>query len=127
MVAYVLEDLEHALRRQISADDWGHATDLLRRAERELTLLVGDLSGFDQTLVTDTLYDSIREEWRNPDGYRSETDDSYSYTRFQMPSGIQGRFWWPINLYDLFGVEPARKAGRTLPLPLAGVSRGWPG
>lgn len=117
--------VELAFRRSLSGDEYMQVLDLSRRAERELALLVGDLSAFDVELVHDTLIDAIREEWVNPERYRSETDDSYSYTRFALPSGIQGRFWWPSNLYGLFGVEKVQRRPRTVIIGTPPAMRGW--
>lgn len=119
------DDAEEALREELSETQWSQIEALLRRAERELTLLVGDLSRHDPLLVGDTLIDAIREEWTNPDRYRSETDNSYSYTRYSLPSGEQGRFWWPRNLYELFGIKRPGKKLRVLPIGVSSASRGW--
>lgn len=117
--------VELAFRRTLSDDEYLQVLDLARRAERELGLLVGDLSAFDDELVRDTLLDAIREEWVNPERFRSETDDSYSYTRFSVPGGIRGRFWWPLNLYGLFGIERAVGRPRTVIIGSPPAMRGW--
>lgn len=119
-------DMEAVLRRPISEDEWTHIEALLRRAERELALLVGDLGQHDPQLVADTLVDAIREEWVNPQRLKSETDDSYSYTRVELSSGQRGRFWWPCNLLDLFGIvreKPGRL--RVIPVGISTGMRGW--
>lgn len=119
------DSIETAFRRDLTDDEYEQVLDLLRRAERELGLLVGDLSGFNQQLVNDTLVDSVREEFTNPHRYRSETDDSYSYTRFALPGGIKGRFWWPLNLYGLFGLDQVRQRPRTVIIGTPSAMRGW--
>ncbi len=117
--------LESVLRTTLTDVELGQIEGLIRRAERELALLVGDLAQYDPELVEDTLVDSIREAWLNPQGLRSETDDSYSYTRFAMSSGTPGRFWWPTNLHALFGLPAPGKRLRTIPLGITPGSRGW--
>lgn len=114
-----------ALRQDLDDAQWQQLDALLRRAERELRLLIGPLEPHDQQLVADTLIDAVREEWHNPDRYRSETDNTYSYTRYALPSGEQGRFWWPTNLYGLFGLQRPGKALRVIPVGLSPAGRGW--
>lgn len=107
----------------LTPEQWARVQGLLRRAERELTLLVGDLTKHDEALVKDTLIDAVREDAINPDRYQSETDDAYSYRRYDLPDGTPGRFWWPANLLELFGI---RRPGRLLrAIPLRPSPRGW--
>lgn len=107
----------------LTPEQWKRVQGLLRRAERELTLLVGDLYQHDEDLVRDTLIDAVREDAINPDRYQSETDDAYSYRRYDLPDGTPGRFWWPANLLDLFGVG---RPGRPLRVVHMRPSpRGW--
>lgn len=124
---YVTKDeMEAVLRRPLSGEQWVQMQGLLRRAARELELLVGDLTQYDPELVGDTLADAIREEWVNPDRLKQEMDSSYSYTKAELPDGQEGRFWWPSNLLALFGVEQP-KGGR-LRVIRVGVSpamHGW--
>lgn len=118
--------MEIALRRTIDDVEWAQIEGLLRRAARELDLLVGDLSTFDSELVSDTLVDAIREDVENPGRLRMEQDGSYSYQRYAMPSGLEGRFWWPTNLLDLFGI--ATDSGnrlRVIPIGISRAGRGW--
>lgn len=110
---------------EVTDADWPRIEGLVRRAQRELTLLVGDLGPHDAALVRDTLLDAIREEWSNPNRLVSESDDNYSYRRHTLPSGAPGRFWWPVNLLDLFGVESAGGRLRSIPVGLSPASRGW--
>lgn len=120
------DDVEAILRREVSDAEWAQIQALLRRAERELTLLVGDLAQYDPALVADTLTDAIREEWVNPDRLKQEMDSSYSYTKAELPDGQQGRFWWPSNLLDLFGVERASSGRlRVLSVGISPAMRGW--
>lgn len=116
-------DMETALRRTIDDAEWAQIEGLLRRAARELALLVGDLAEHDPTLVGDTLVDAIREDVENPERLRMEQDGSYSYQRFALPSGLEGRFWWPINLRDLFGLPSTR--GRIRVARMGFSPRGW--
>ncbi|MGO1562616.1 MAG: hypothetical protein ACTHW7_12410 [Actinomycetaceae bacterium] len=119
-------DMEAVLRREVTEAEWGQIQALLRRAERELTLLVGDLSQHDPELVADTLADAIREEWVNPERYKSEQDNSYSYTRATLPSGHEGRFWWPENLLELFGIgKDHRGRLKVVPIGISPGMRGW--
>lgn len=107
----------------LTPEQWGRVQGLLRRAARELTLLVGDLEQHDSALVKDTLIDAVREDAINPERYISETDDAYSYRRYDLPDGTPGRFWWPANLLELFGIKaPGRliRVVRMRPSP-----RGW--
>ena len=86
--------------------EWKRTSGLLRRAERELALIVGPLDQIpDVQLVKDTLIDAVIESQLidNPNHYRSESDGGYSYSRFTLPSGRASRFWWPQNLLELFG------------------------
>lgn len=107
----------------LTPEQWARVQGLLRRAERELTLLVGGLAKHDPDLVRDTLIDAVREDAINPDRYQSETDDAYSYRRYDLPDGTPGRFWWPANLLELFGI---RRPGRLLrAIPLCPSPRGW--
>ena len=88
---------------------------------------MGDLAGYDVGLVSDTLADAIREELLNPERYRSETDGNYSYTRMTLSSGARGRFWWPVNLLDLFGISSTRRPRTVFMRPLSPGSSGWSG
>lgn len=88
----------------------------IRRAERSLTGLVGDLAGHDQTLVMDTVVDAVIRRYDNPKGYRSESDGDYSYTLIRGSDG----FWWPSDWRILFN-QPAAGA-RTIQVPLG---LGW--
>lgn len=107
----------------LTPEQWVRVQGLLRRAERELTLLVGGLAKHDPDLVRDTLIDAVREDAINPDRYQSETDDAYSYRRYDLPDGTPGRFWWPANLFELFGI---RRPGRLMrAIPLRPSPRGW--
>ena len=120
--------LEAALRRPLTDEEWVQAQELLRRAARELTLLVGDLAQYDPDLVSDTLVDAIREEWVNPDRLTSEQDSSYSYRKTTLPSGAPGRFWWPENLLDLFGIGGDHRGRlRVVPARISPGMRGWLG
>ena len=116
-------DMEAALGRTIDDAKWAQVQGLLRRAARELTLLVGELTQYDRQLVVDTLVDAIREDVENPERLRMEQDGSYSYQRFALPSGLEGRFWWPINLRDLFGLPSAR--GRIRVTRMGFSPHGW--
>lgn len=119
-------DMEAVLRRPIDMDEWEQIQGLLRRAARELTLLVGDLTQYDPELVGDTLADAIREEWNNPNHIKQETDSSYSYTRAVLESGQEGRFWWPSNLLALFGIhDDYRGRLRVLKVGVSPAMRGW--
>ena len=116
-------DMQAALGRTIDDAEWEQVQGLLRRAARELTLLVGELAQYDRQLVVDTLVDAIREDVENPERLRMEQDGSYSYQRFALPSGLEGRFWWPINLRDLFGLPSAR--GRIRVARMGFSPHGW--
>ncbi|WP_346007461.1 hypothetical protein [Janibacter terrae] len=107
----------------LTPEQWSRVQGLLRRAERELTLLVGDLAGHDGELIKDTLVDAVREDAINPDRYQSETDDAYSYRRYDLPDGTPGRFWWPANVLELFGIK--RPGGRLSVVRLHPSPRGW--
>lgn len=107
----------------LTPEQWGRVQGLLRRAARELTLLVGDLEQHDSALVKDTLIDAVREDAINPERYISETDDAYSYRRYDLPDGTPGRFWWPANLLALFGLNEPGKRLRVIPLRPS--PRGW--
>lgn len=71
----------------------------IRRAERSLAGLVGDLAGHDPQLVTDTVVDAVIRRYDNPKGFRSESDGDYSYTLIRGSDG----FWWPSDWRVLFG------------------------
>lgn len=116
-------DMQAALGRTIDDAEWEQVQGLLRRAARELTLLVGELAQYDRQLVVDTLVDAIREDVENPERLRMEQDGSYSYQRFALPSGLEGRFWWPINLRDLFGLPSDR--GRIRVARMGFSPHGW--
>lgn len=106
MSVYVSQEDWEEQRGVVTEDEWKQIDALLRRAERELAILVGDLSQFDPQLVKDTLIDAIvvGGTVTNPEGFKSETDGDYSYVRFDLPDGLgKSRFWWPLNLCVLFG------------------------
>lgn len=126
-VEYVTRpEAEAAFRQDFTDEQWQQLQALLRRAARELTLLVGPLDQYDRQLVSDTLLDAVQHEWTNPDRFRSETDQSYSYQRFELPSGLRGRFWWPENLCDLFGIPSDRRGKlRVIRIGVSPVQRGW--
>lgn len=136
MSEFVTEAEWEAQRGPISEDEWASVSALLRRAERELELLVGDLTQFDRQLVSDTLIDSVSvsQILDNPEGFKSETDGDYTYTRFDLPSGLgRSRFWWPPMLCRLFGDPDTdfcrlnRGGGKvnTYPIQISCSMRGW--
>ena len=88
----------------------------IRRAERSLAGLVGDLGTYHPDLVRDIVVDAVIRVYDNPKGYRSESDGDYSYTLIRGSDG----FWWPSDWRVLFG-KPAGGA-RTVRVPL---SPGW--
>lgn len=119
-------EAEAAFRQDLTSEEWEQLQALLRRAARELELLVGPLGEHDRQLVSDSLLDAVKHEWTNPDRFRSETDQSYSYQRFELPSGLRGRFWWPENLLDLFGIpRDYRGRLRVIPVGVSPAGRGW--
>lgn len=89
---------------------------LIRRAERSLAGLVGDLQVYRADLVRDTVVDAVIRRYDNPKGYRSESDGDYSYTLIR---GVDG-FWWPSDWRTLFN-RPAAGA-RTVRMQLG---PGW--
>lgn len=111
----------------LDESEWQRIDGLLRRAERELTLLVGDLSGYDGRLVADTLVDAVIESQMvdNPARFRSESDGDYTYTRMTLTNGSRSRFWWPRNLLELFGIHDSGRRLRVHRIGPSPAGRGW--
>lgn len=138
MSRFVTETEWEAQRGTVTTEEWEAISALLRRAERELELLVGDLSQHDPELVADTLIDSVAvsQILDNPEGFKSETDGDYTYVRFNLPEGLgRSRFWWPPMLCKLFG-DPdttfcrlGQHGGKatTHPIKISCSMRGWLG
>lgn len=114
---------------EVTEQEWTRITGYLRRASRELVLLIGGLEGHDQDLVKDTLIDAVIESQLvdNPNRFASESDGGYSYTRYSLPSGHQSRFWWPSNLLELFGKRVAKGELRMRSIRPSRPYMGWLG
>lgn len=78
----------------------GQIDGVIRRAERSLAGMVGDLSLYDQQLVVDTVVDAVKRRLDNPSGFIEETSGDYTY---KLAKGADG-FWWPEDWRTLFGI-----------------------
>lgn len=138
MIPISKEQYQESSGATIDDATWLRVRALLRRAQRELTLMLGDLHQFDEETVIDALVDAVAQSGQvdNPGRLRSESDGDYSYTRYDLPGGAgRTRFWWPYDLCALFG-DPdtefcrmgAIKPGKIRMVPLRSSSGylGWP-
>lgn len=113
------DDVSSQYVDDLTLEDKARVEGYIRRAERSLAALVGDLATYDSELVVDTVVDAVTLRLDNPRGYASETDGDYSYRYFKGSDG----WLWPADWRALFGVE-GRSVG-VIATTVPCMWRGW--